>query len=151
MRDRIASYARNLSPFSSGGKPTAGLRLDVPTHLKGVYKALMQYGYALKVKHGDGLKRNVRFDDMEQTMCMDVKFPKESKWVTLDFDMAMEDKRARAKREVRGLDRDRLSSFQKDDVGQLDGAPVDVDDDEEHMEDSSVPKHNGSKTWTSYR
>lgn len=44
------------------GLPTAGIRMDILTHLSGVFRALMQYGYALKKKHGPDLKRNVRFD-----------------------------------------------------------------------------------------
>ena len=33
-RDRIVSYARNLGPWVDPlGKPTAGVRLDIPAHL----------------------------------------------------------------------------------------------------------------------
>ena len=115
-RDRVASYARNLSSFVDiAGKPTAGLRLDIPTHLSGVFRALMQYGYALKKKHGAEMKRNVRFDDIEQTLCMDVCFPGEKEWVTVDYGMALTDKRARASRSIGGFKDNRFDTVLDED------------------------------------
>ena len=46
-RDRVAPYARNLGSFIQNGKPTATFRHEVPTHLSGVYKTLLQYGYTI--------------------------------------------------------------------------------------------------------
>ena len=69
VRDRVASYARNLAEFIDGqGKPTAGIRIDVPDHLSGVHRTLLQYGHAMWSKHrrDPNLKRNLRFDDVER-------------------------------------------------------------------------------------
>ena len=94
-RDRIASYARNLGDFIENGKPTATFRHEIPTHLGGVHKALMQYGYALSVKYGKGFKRNVRFDDAALTLCVDILIPGgDGKWVTVDYDTALNDRKA---------------------------------------------------------
>ena len=95
-RDRVVSYAKNLAPFiDKEGKPTAGVRFDIPDHLTGVHKALLQYGHALWTKHDrdPGFKRNIRYDDTEKTYCMDVKFPGRTEWVTVDYRRALTDKR----------------------------------------------------------
>ena len=85
-RDRTVSYARNLAPFiDQKGKPTAGVRFDIPDHLTGVHKSLLQYGHALWAKHNKDpdFKRNIRYDDTEKTFVMDIKFPSKLEWVTV--------------------------------------------------------------------
>ena len=42
-RDRIASYARNLGDYIENGKATATFRHDIPSHLAGVQKTLLQW------------------------------------------------------------------------------------------------------------
>ena len=95
-RDRICSYARNLGQFvDSSGKPTAGVRMYVPTHLGGVHKTPLQYGHNLKQKHGQDFKRNIRFEDAELTLAIDIKLPgKSSKCVTVTYEHALADRRA---------------------------------------------------------
>ena len=61
QRDVVQSYAANLA--SSQGK--AGLRIDVPDKLRGLFR--------LFESHFGQIKRAVRFDDIEQSMYMDVK------------------------------------------------------------------------------
>ena len=96
-RDRTVSYARNLAPFvDKEGKPTAGVRFDIPDHLTGVHKTLLQYGHALWAKHAKNpnFRRNIRFDDTEKTFCIDIKFPNRKDWITVDHRRALLDKRA---------------------------------------------------------
>ena len=105
-RDRYASYARNLSEWvDNENKPTAGVRHDVPSFLGGVFKALMQYGHAMKRKYGADFKRNVRFEDAELTMCIDVRFPYEDEWTSVGYERVLEDRRAN-----RETGNDKLSS-----------------------------------------
>lgn len=96
-RDRVVSYARNLAPFvDQAGKPTAGIRFDIPDHLSGVHRTLLQYGHAMWEKHNrdKGFKRNIRFDETEQAFCMDIKFPHREDWITVDHRRALVDRRA---------------------------------------------------------
>ena len=112
VRDRIFSYARNLAAYrDSEGRPTAGIRFDIPDHLTGVHRTLLQYGHALWVKHGKNpeFKRNVRHDDVELSYCLDFKFPHKSSWVTVSYQRALVDRRASTSVEMEGLD-DELSS-----------------------------------------
>ena len=90
-RDRIASYAKNLGDYMENGKPTATFRHDVPTHLSGVYKTLLQYGFSMSKRYGRGFKRNIRFDDVAQSFCVDVLLPGAEKWDTVTHEMAYED------------------------------------------------------------
>ena len=101
-RDRITYYSRNLGNWvDPRGKPTAGVRPDVPAHLGGVHRTLMRYGYALhsKYKFDKNLKRNVRFDDSEETMVIDVRLPGREKWVTVRFERALKDQRDMQRRD----------------------------------------------------
>ena len=96
-RDRIASFARNLGMFvDPTGKPTAGIRYDIPDHLAGVHRTLLQYGHALwtKYKKDPEFKRNIRFDDVQMTYCLDVKLPQKKNWVTVSYKRALRDRKA---------------------------------------------------------
>ena len=95
-RDRVSSYARNLSKFIDvAGKPTAGVRFDIPDHLHGVHRTLLQYGHAMWEKFGRDpeFKRNIRHDDAELTFCMDMKIPKKQNWITITYARALADKK----------------------------------------------------------
>ena len=127
-RDRITSYARNLSQFiDSAGKPTAGIRFEIPDHLSGVHRTLLQYGHAMWNKHkrDPGFKRNVRFDDIEMTYVLDIKFPKKLKWITVSYARALRDRRASYSAEAEDEDQEELLStageIQEEQLG-IDGA-----------------------------
>ena len=106
-RDRISSYARNLGLFiDSTGKPTAGIRFGIPDHLASVHRTLLQYAHAMwtKYKRSPDFKRNVRYDDVGMTFCLDIKFPGRRDWVTVSYNRALSDRKASksAEDEVRG-------------------------------------------------
>ena len=67
-RDVAQSYASNLA--DSAG--TAGLRLEIPDFLRGLFRRFETHGAALRSKHGT-VKRAVRFDDENMSLSMDVK------------------------------------------------------------------------------
>ena len=93
-RDRVCSYARNLAQYvDSNNKPTAGVRMYVPTHLGGVYKTLLQYGFNMRERYGPEFRRNIRFDDGEMSLCIDIKVPGKAKWVTVSHAHALADSR----------------------------------------------------------
>ena len=90
----VASYARNLGEFVQDGKPTATFRHEIPTYLSGTHKTFVQYGYAMANKYGKNFRRNVRFDDVTQSLCMDVKMPGTEKWITVSHDRVLADLKA---------------------------------------------------------
>ena len=90
IRDFVLSHARNLSGhIDSNKKPTAGVRIEVPTHLLNVKRSFDEYGYMLKMELGNSFKRNVRYDDTNRTLVMDVKYPGEgNKWDRITYEQA---------------------------------------------------------------
>ena len=66
----------------------------VPAHLGGVHKTLMQYGYNMRERYGNQFKRNIRFEDAEHSLCIDIKLPDNTKWITIDYAHALADRRA---------------------------------------------------------
>ena len=99
-RDLIYTFARNLeSHADKNGKRTAGLKIDVPAHLKEVFRTLDTHGHLLKLKHKD-LKRHVKFDDELLTLCLDVKIDRDSPWERVSAVFAREERKERELRKI---------------------------------------------------
>ena len=82
-RDMIKSHASNLANY----RDEAGMRLHLPNHLQKDFKALMGLSYDLKQKNA-GLKRNVKFDEDDLGLFMDVQFKKDGQWKRIKPDQA---------------------------------------------------------------
>ena len=67
-RDVIQSYAPNLAPIQG----QAGLRIDVPDFLRGLFRLFEAHAAALRAQFGP-IKRAIRFDDVDHSLYMDVK------------------------------------------------------------------------------
>ena len=108
-RDRVQAHAKNLAIFVENGKPTATVRPDVPMHLGGVHKTLLQYGHALKSRYGQQFRRNIRFEDAEHTFVIDVCLRTGGDWITIGYERALADRKQNcsAKEKIHG---DLLSS-----------------------------------------
>ena len=76
----------------------------VPAHLGAVHKTLMQYGYKMREKYGPEFKRNIRFDDIELSLCIDIRIPGANSWVTVSHERALADRRAWARSVEAGND-----------------------------------------------
>ena len=88
-RDFVLSHAKNLADHKdTAGKPTAGVRIEVPNALLNTKRDFEQYGYALRNELGSDFKRNIRYDDANRTLVMDVKYPGNVKWERITFDQA---------------------------------------------------------------
>ena len=81
VRDLVASHRRNLAVFTDEkGLPTAGLRLEYPSVLGKVFRDLDWYGREMRSKHSKGTRRNIKFDDTEETMYIYIRLPNETFW-----------------------------------------------------------------------
>ena len=110
-RDLVQSYARNLADcVTEAGKPTAGLRMEIPERLIADFKALEQYGHALKSKHKNGFKRHIKLDDSCLGLYLDVFLPKQAKWIRVDVEHARMDNKRRTARTMKKSDMDQLST-----------------------------------------
>ena len=81
LRDMVMGAAAMLAPYVDGnGKPTAGLRIEVPHHLKQDFRLLFKFGQSLRTRHGKGTRRHVKFDDTSGGLYLNVKLPGDSTW-----------------------------------------------------------------------
>ena len=74
-RDLVQSYAVNLSKANGN----AGIRMELPEHLRGLFKLFEAHGASLRQRF-PGLKRSIKYDDVSQSLCMDVRMPDKDKW-----------------------------------------------------------------------
>ena len=91
-RDRVSAHGKKLAAYHDQGKPTAGMKIDYPPHLARTFRTLEWYDGDMKKIHGEGLKRNIRYDDLLETFYMDIKLPGEDFWHRVDMEMATERK-----------------------------------------------------------
>ena len=75
MRDSVKSQAHHLANH----REEAGMRLQIPNHLQKDFRVLMKLSYNLKKKHPD-LRRNVKFDEQDLGLFMDLQTEREGPW-----------------------------------------------------------------------
>lgn len=97
-RDIVSSYAPNLADYrrNNGGK-AAGIRLEIPDHLRGVFRTLDRHGHTLKDRHGVGLRRNIKYNDTDMTLVMDACLPDSSDWFRVSYEDAVSEHRQRSR------------------------------------------------------
>ena len=83
VRNAVKAQASNLANH----RDKVGMRLEVPNHLQKEFKLLMNTDFDLKRKHKD-MKRNVKFDEDEMNMFMDVQLRKDGAWNRIKPDQA---------------------------------------------------------------
>ena len=95
-RDMVLGAAALLAPFvDDQGKPTAGLRIEVPKHLRTEFRLLFKYGQNLRARHGKGTRRHVKFDDGAMTLFLNVRLPGDESWSRVSVEVARRGLRAR--------------------------------------------------------
>ena len=96
-RDTVLGAVSKLSDcIDANGKPTAGVRIEVPSHLLPTFRTLFKYGSNLRARHGPGTRRHVKFDDLERTLFLNVKLPGDPTWSVVSADVAKRGLKARA-------------------------------------------------------
>ena len=72
-RDDIFARGPSLASYhDDANKPTAGIRLDIPSHLMGAFKTLESLGYKLKKKHGVSFRKHIKYDEFEENLFIQV-------------------------------------------------------------------------------
>ena len=85
----MQSFAPNLK-----GNTTAGIRLDIPPHLHGVFKLLESHANRVRSNYKEGMKRSIKFNDVERSLSLDIKLPHSTKWHRVEPALARESRRA---------------------------------------------------------
>ena len=100
VRDNVVSHSANLAPcVDDGGKPTAGIRLEIPRELNDTFRLLSRFGTRLRARHGAGTKRHIKFDDFTGSLYSNVKLPGDETWTRVSPATAREDLLASVKEE----------------------------------------------------
>ena len=91
-RDSVVSSSPNLAGrVDREGRPTAGIRLEVPPELDDTFRLLHRFGTRLRARHGAGTKRHIKFDDFGGSLYANIKLPGDSSWTKVTPAMARED------------------------------------------------------------
>ena len=91
-RDVLMSGVSNLaSRIDRSGKPTAGVRLEIPPELDGTFKLLARFGTKMRARHGEGTRRHIKFDDDTASLYTNIKLPGDESWSKVTADMALKD------------------------------------------------------------
>ena len=100
-RDEAFAMRKNLSTYVDlDGKPTSGVRIQVPHYLTPTFKMLEAYGHDLKRKHGKEFRWYIKFDDFERTLFLQIKIPNISEWIDISPEEARKSRRRRNDRRI---------------------------------------------------
>lgn len=88
---------------SDDGKPTAGMRIHLPDYLQSTHKTLIDVGFDLRRKHGNTLRKYVKFDDQIADLYLEVKIPGTFSWLRIDPAQAKQMKEKTNRRRVSTL------------------------------------------------
>ena len=124
-RDLVYAHAKNLAKHQ--GK--AGIRLEIPQHLRPEFKLLENHGNNIRNMYGPNVKRSIRFDDAECSLVLNMKLSADDPWVSVSVEQARETKKIRNQASMTMI-RSAHASFQQDAItapqGRALGIPTQV-------------------------
>ena len=94
-RDLVMGASNKLAPYTQDGRPTAGIRIEIPKRMKPDFRTLFKYGRNLRARHGEGTRRHVKFDDSDGTLFLNVKLPGDEQWSRVSVEVAKRGMRAK--------------------------------------------------------
>ena len=86
------------------------MRLQIPDYLQRDFQALMSLSYDLKKRH-PGLKRNVKFDEEDIGLFMDIKLNEDEEWNRVEPSQAHAAMKKRKRNGTRSMDDNRLQEL----------------------------------------
>lgn len=107
-RDMVMSFAPNLAKTNNTDSP-ASIAMDCPLHLVNIFKSFERHGGHLRRLHGRELKHNIRFDDCNMSLIMQIRLPGEREWFKVDISSVREDN-LNEDRQMAALARSRIAS-----------------------------------------
>ena len=83
----------------------AGLRLEIPEFLRTSHRVLEEHTIAIKNMYSKlgPVKRNVKFDDRNRDLMLDIKLPTGPTWHNVTISQALEAKRIREEVDIRNM------------------------------------------------
>ena len=96
VRDMVMGSSAMLAQcVDESGRPTAGVRLEVPPPLRTAFRVLYKFGQSLRSKYGQGTRRHIKFDDMERTLFLNARLPGDENWTRISLAVAKKGLRSR--------------------------------------------------------
>ena len=88
-RELVLSYSRSLADYKDEqGRPTAGLRMEVPDFLGSTFKLLESVSIYLKQKHGPESRRLIKYDDVDMSLYIAFRPKGSTSWRRISPKMA---------------------------------------------------------------
>ena len=95
-RDLVMGASAKLAHFKDNeGRPTAGIRMEVPGFLLQDFRTLFKYGQTLRSRHGLGTRRHVKFEDSTRSLYLNVHLPGDDSWSRVSLELARRSLRSR--------------------------------------------------------
>ena len=115
VRDEIKAAASNLANH----RETAGMKLHVPDHLQKEFQSLMNLSYDLKKKH-PALKRNIKFDEDDGGLFMDLQSEEGAEWRRVKPSQAQAANKRRGNGRTRSIEEGELKDLLGEEKGKSD-------------------------------
>ena len=91
-RDLVVSSSPSFAKeVDREGKPTAGIRLEIPPELSDTFRLLHRFGTRLRARHGIGTKRHIKFHDYCGSLYANIKLPGDTSWTKVMPAIARDD------------------------------------------------------------
>ena len=104
-RDRILGCGPKLANYrDEDGKPTCGLRLQIPGHLMSQFKALENFAFTKKRDFNGRIKKHIKFDDVNSCLFLQMKHFEDDDWSNFTYEQALaKQEKSNAKRVKKSL------------------------------------------------
>ena len=106
VRDAVKAAAANLANY----RDTAGMKLHLPDHLQRDFQTLMNLYFDLKKKNPE-LKRNVKFDEEDRNLYMDIRLKEGAEWRRVKPKQAEAANRKRKNNNTKDIEQDELTGL----------------------------------------
>ena len=75
-RDFVSTLGSKLADLvDENGRPENGLRIQIPEHLRQIFRSLDNYGHLLKCRYGEDLRKYIKFDDTHRPLFLSTSTP----------------------------------------------------------------------------
>ena len=118
-RDFVRASAKNLAGVD------AGMKLEIPDHLLGSFRVLNDLAFELKKNYKD-LKRNIKFDDGNHDLAMDVRLKPGKQWKTICPDEARKSLSTKKGRKKNSYSTNKLSKMLQNDSSSTSSSESDL-------------------------
>ena len=97
VRDQVMGASAALGTYmDANGRATAGICMQVPPALQAHFRILFKFGQSLRLRHGQGTRRHIKFDDALWGLYLNVKLPGDERWSRVSVEVARRGLTARA-------------------------------------------------------